>query len=58
MEEKMLRKIIGSVVIAGSLLGFSAPIVLAQNEDALIKACKDGGGTWNPADHTCAYPKK
>jgi hypothetical protein len=58
VETKMVAKIFGGALVAGILLGFSAPIAFASPEGPLKQACKDGGGTWNPADHTCIYPKK
>jgi hypothetical protein len=54
----MFTKLLGGALFAAIVLGFSAPIAFATEEGPLIQACKDGGGTWNPADHTCIYPKK
>jgi hypothetical protein len=57
VEVKMFTKLLGAL-FAAIVLGFSAPMAFATEEGPLIQACKDGGGTWNPADHTCIYPKK
>lgn len=54
----MIVKILGATIVAGSLLASMASVSFASPEGPLIQACTEGGGTWNPADHTCTYPKK
>ena len=54
----MIAKLLSGALFSIVLLAISAPIAFATEEGPLIQACKDGGGTWNPADHTCIYPKK